>query len=259
MIPPLKRSKLRPISGLKVFNKIAEKIFSDMMIEDMKEKIYISQFGNQKGLSIQHYLVKMIYKILNHLDNSSKGEVSAVIASLIDWKEAFSRQDPTIGINSFIENKVRPSLIPMLMNYFQGRKGFVMWKGLYSETKDIYGGGPQGGFFGILSYLSQSNDNSDMVNPEEKFKFVDDLSLLELLNLISIGMSCFNLKNSVPSDIPDHNGYISSENLKTQEYLNQIAEWTSRKKMAINTEKSKIMILNYTKNHQFTTRFVLIM
>ena len=70
---------------------------------------------------------------------------------------------------------------------------------------------------------------NQMVDPEEKFKFVDDLSLLELLNLISIGMSCFNVKNSVPSDIPDHNGYISSDHLKTQEYLNQIAEWTTRK------------------------------
>ena len=98
------------------------------------------------------------------------------------------------------------------MNYFQGRKGFVKWKGLHSETKDIYGGGPQGGFFGIFSYPSQSNDNSDMVNPEEKFKFVDDLSLLELLNQISIGMSCFNVKSSVLSDIPDPNSYISSEN-----------------------------------------------
>ena len=171
----------------------------------------------------------MIYKILSFLDNSSKGEVSAVIASLVDWKEAFSRQDPTLGIKSFIENKVRPSLIPMLINYFQGRKGFVKWKGLHSETKDIYGGGPQGGFFEILSYLSQSNDISDMVDPEENFKFVDDLSVLDLLNLLSIGMCCFNAKNSVPSDIPDHNGYISPENLKTQEYLNKIAEWTERK------------------------------
>ena len=114
---------------------------------------------------IQHYLVKKIYRILNHLNNSGKGEVSKVLASLVDWKKAFSRQDPALGINSFIENKVRPSLIPILMNYFQGRKGFVKWRGLHSETKDIYGGSPQGGFFGILSYLSQSNDNSEMVDP----------------------------------------------------------------------------------------------
>ena len=49
VIPPLKMSKLRPISVLKYFNKIAEKIFSDMMIEDMKEKMDISQFGKSEG------------------------------------------------------------------------------------------------------------------------------------------------------------------------------------------------------------------
>ena len=32
--------------------------------------------------------------------------------------------------------------------------------GVQSETKDIYGGGPQGGFLGILEFLSLSNDNA---------------------------------------------------------------------------------------------------
>ena len=91
--------QLRPISGLKVFNKITEKFFSDIMIKDMKDKIDPSQFGNQKGLSTQHYLVKMIHKILSSLDNNSKGDIFAVIASFVDWKQAFNRQDPTLGIN----------------------------------------------------------------------------------------------------------------------------------------------------------------
>ena len=124
VIPPKKMDNMRPISGQKWFNKIAEKIFSDMMLEDMKAKIDPAQFGNQKGLSTQHYLIKMIHKIVSSLDNNSKGDVFAVIASLIDWKQAFSRQDPTLGIKSFIQNGVRPALLPMLANYFQGRKGF---------------------------------------------------------------------------------------------------------------------------------------
>ena len=64
----------------------------------------------------------------------------------------------------------------------------MKWKGVHSKTKHILGRGPQGGFLGILEYLSQSNDNSEMVDPEEKFNFVDDLSLLEIVNLILIGM-----------------------------------------------------------------------
>ena len=67
-------------------------------------------------------------------------------------------------------------------------------------------------------------------------------------------MSNFNVKMSVPNDIPNHNGYIPKENLKTQSYLNEISSWTNKKKMKLNTDKSKIMIFNFTNNHQFTTR-----
>ena len=42
--------------------------------------------------------------------------------------------------------------------------------------------------------------------------------------------------------------------LKTQFYLNDISDWTKQKKIKLNTDKSKIMIFNFTHNYQFTTR-----
>ena len=77
---------------------------------------------------------------------------------------------------------------------------------------------------------------------------------LEIVNLLSIGMSNFNAKISVPNDIPSHNGYISKENLKTQSYLDEIFDWIKQMKMKLNTDKSQIMIFNFTHNHQFETR-----
>ena len=127
-------------------------------------------------------------------------------------------------------------------------------EGKVFDMKNIVRGGPQRGFFGILEYLSQSNDNCETVDSKHKFKFVDDLTALEIVNLISVGMSNFNVKMSIPNDIPSHNGYISKENLKTQSYLNDISDWTKQRKMKLNTDKSKIMIFNFTHNHQFTTR-----
>ena len=50
-------------------------------------------------------------------------------------------------------------------------------------------GGPQGALWGILEYLAQSNNNTEYVNPEKKFKFIDDLSILEMINLLSIGIA----------------------------------------------------------------------
>ena len=61
----------------------------------------------------------MIHRILTGLDSSNSKEVSAVITLLIDWSQAFDRQCPKLGINSFIKNGVRKSLIPVLTNYFK--------------------------------------------------------------------------------------------------------------------------------------------
>ena len=56
------------------------------------------------------------------IPNNSGGDTFAVVASLIDLKDAFPRQCPKLGIQSFIENGVCPSLIPLLKNYFQDRE-----------------------------------------------------------------------------------------------------------------------------------------
>ena len=242
---------LRNISGLLNLDKISEKLISKLIISDMKNKLDPSQYANQKGLSINHYLIKLIDRILEALD---KSESCAVLATLVDWKQAFPRQCPKLGVESFLKNGVRPSLIPSLINYFQKRKMKVKWKGQISSERDLNGGGPQGSTFGIWEYLSQSNENAQCVNESDRFKFVDDLSFLEIIFLLNVGLATYNVHREVPTDIPTHNQIIESENLKTQGQLNQINEWTKKQKMKLNEKKTKSMIFNFSKKHQFTTR-----
>ena len=252
--PPKSVEQLRNISGLLNLDKIAEKIISKMMIADMKDQIDPSQFANQKGLSIQHYLVKMIDKILKSVDRNSKKESLAVLATLVDWKQAFPRQCPKLGVQSFIKNGVRPALIPLLINYFQSRKMKVKWHGEVSEVRELKGGGPQGSTFGIWEYLSQSNDNADSISEEERFKFVDDLSFLEIINLLSVGIASYNIRAHVPSDVPVHNQIIVAENLKSQQQLSDINIWTGKMKMQLNEKKTKNIIFNFSRKNQFTTK-----
>ena len=108
-----------------------------------------------------------------------------------------------------------------------------------------------------VCYLSQSNDSADMVKVIDRFKFIDDLSILETVNLLTVGLTSFNLKQQVPTDVPTHNQYIPPGNLKSQEWLDLINDWTIKQKMVINEKKSKVMIFNYTKNYQFTTRLTI--
>ena len=255
VFPPLSLKDLGKISVFLNFSKTTEQILSELLIADMKEKFEKSQFGNQKGTGVQHYLIKFIHKILCTLDNNSKGEILAVIANLYDWRQAFDLQCPKLGLESFIRNGVRPSLLPILKSYFQNRKMVVKWHGVLSEVRKLNGGGPQGGNFGILEYLSQTNGNFDFVDDDLVFKYFDDASVLEIVNLISIGLASHNFKLHVASNIPTHNQFIAGEYLESQQYLEKINQWTEDNKMELNIEKSKAMLFNFTYNYQFTTGF----
>ena len=83
---------------------------------------------------------------------------------------------------------------------------------------------------------------------------MDDITILEKVNLVVTGLTSWNFKASIPSDIPTHNQYIPKENLSSNNHLKYIEKWTDNKKMILNQKKTKQMIFNYTHKHQFTTR-----
>ena len=53
---------------------------------------------------------------------------------------------------------------------------------------------------GLIEYLVQSNDSADCVSEEDRFKYIDDLTILELVALTDalIELDCHQ---SVPSNI----------------------------------------------------------
>ena len=196
VFPPEQLKHLRKIAGLFIFSKIMDKILFEFLIADMAATRDRSQYGNEKGLSVQHYLIKMLHQILVALDNNSLSQSFAVIMNMIDWSQAFDRLSHRLGVQSFIDNGVRPSLIPTLISFFEDRTMMVKWKDQFSSSRPLPGGGPQGGTLGIIEYTSQTNDNTDFIDESDNFKFIDDLSVLEVINAILQGIS------SYPSSIP---------------------------------------------------------
>ena len=57
------------------------------MIEDMRPTRDPSQYGNSKGASTQHYLIKMVDKILKMLDTNNQQEAYAVLVQLVNWSQ----------------------------------------------------------------------------------------------------------------------------------------------------------------------------
>ena len=60
----------------------------------------------------------MLNRILTAIDHKSKSETFAVILNMVDWSQAFDRMSHKIGVESFIANEVRPSLVPILISFF---------------------------------------------------------------------------------------------------------------------------------------------
>ena len=117
------------------------------------------------------------------------------------------------------------------------------------KTKKLKGGGPHWSAFGIWEYLSQSNDNVNCVNESERFKFVDNLSFLEILYLLSVVIASYNFRAHIPSHIPVHNQVIPAENLISQQQLTEINNWTHKMKMKLYVKDMKNMILNFQRKN----------
>ena len=120
--PPSCEDELRKISCTNIFSRIFENILAEYLIEDMKATSDPSQFGNEKGISVQHCLIKMLDTIHTQLDTNNQSEAYATLLGMIDWSKAFDHQCHKLGVNSFIRNGVRPTLITVLMSYFRERK-----------------------------------------------------------------------------------------------------------------------------------------
>ena len=140
VFPASSVTDLRKISGLKNLSKIAEHILGEFLISDMDGTRDPSQYGNEKGTSVNHYLINMINEILTSVDRNTVNTKFAVLCSLIDRKQAFDRQCHNLGVQSFIENGVRNSLIPLLISYFKDRRMIVKWQDKESKIRTLKGG-----------------------------------------------------------------------------------------------------------------------
>ena len=92
---------------------------------------------------------------------------------------------------------------------------------------------------------------------EEAYKFVDDASFLEVINLLSVGLASLNAKNHVASDVPPEMAFLPPKNAETQQILDKMSKWTKDQKMVLSGEKSKYMIVNFCNSLKFKTRLTI--
>ena len=232
---PKEISDLRKISSTSDYSKLYESFLKEWIMEDVSDNLDIGQFGGQEGTGTEHLIVCLVDRVLKLLDSNI--DRAAVIMICVDWKGAFDRQDPTLAIEKFIKLGVRPSLIPLLASYLTDRQMKVKFNGELSEFLALVGGGPQGTLLGQLEYLVQSNDNVDIVPPEDRFKYIDDLSVLQLICLTGLLMD-YDFPQQVGLDIGIDEQFLPPDKFETQNTLNHILDWANQNLMQINEKNT---------------------
>ena len=145
-----------------------------------------------KGLSITHYLIKLLHFTHSVLD---KKQPHAVLAACIDLSKAFNRVSHDLVVHDLYDMHTPAWLLNIVISYLSNRTMVLTYNGEQSTVRDLPGGGPQGAFLGGLIFIIKYNGAflrppippliSGPVRKEkaEKVKFVDDGTVAVSVNL----------------------------------------------------------------------------
>ena len=110
---------------------------------------------------------------------------------------------------------------------------------------------PTGSIIGQDCFLVASDSAAQDVSQDDRFKYIDDLEILELVLLSGI-LGDYDGISHVPSDLPLNHTFLPGSSTLTQQNLDKIARWTSHNKMLLNPNKSSYMVFTRSKE-QFVT------
>ena len=212
--PPRALKDLRPISKTPIGGKILEKWFIYQLNYDTKDTLHDpTQFGNSKGCSTTHYLIKLTDQAFKSTD---KGHATTAIT--IDYSKAFDLVDHSTLIHKLIELKVRGKLIKLIVSFLSNRKHYTKINGIKSELVEITCGVPQGTISGPKLFTILIN--GEKTSKVSSYKFVDDKTLAH--------------------------SYSGDPTSVLQDALDiEIAE-TDKDKMVINESKCNIITFNFS-------------
>ena len=216
--PPRALKDLRPISKTPIGGKIIEKrIMYELEVDTKKTLCDPTQFGNTKGCSTTHYLVKLIDEAYMSTDI---GKATTFIT--IDYSKAFDLVDHNILIDKLVKLRVRSKIIKLIISFLSDRSHYTKIGGKKSAMIRVTCGVPQGTISG--PWLFTILINGTKCNLVSSFKFVDDKTLAH--------------------------SYSGDPTQFLQEVLNIEAVETNKDKMIINELKCNEITFNFSNSNR---------
>ena len=165
---PKSLNDLRPISLTPAPGKVLEKIIAEDLASQLK--LDSNQYGNVKGSSTSHYLIKLMDLAFKSTD---KGKATTAVT--IDYSKDFDLIDHTILVKKLIGKGISENLTMLLISFLSDQMHCTKVGNKTSKYKKITCGVPQGTVNGPKLFIVMiDGDQDDSVH---SFKFVDDKTI----------------------------------------------------------------------------------
>ena len=256
---PESEDDLRNLAKTAFLSKVYESCIADWLLPIIQPFLDPGQCG-LKGMSITHYLIKLLHFTHSVLD---KKQPHAVLAAFIDLSKAFNRVSHDLLVQDLYDMHTPPWLLNILISYLSNRTMVLTYNGEQSSVKDLPGGGPQGAFLGGIIFIVKYNGAflrppippliSGPVRKEkaEKVKYLDDGSVAVSVNLKKC-LKPIPVKRARPLNYHERTEQIlPAENNLLQYYLHDTENFVNENKMKINNKKTKVMIFNKARKWDF--------
>ena len=267
--PPTCEDELRNISGTPFLSKVYESCLSDWLMPLVMPFLDPSNCGGLKGVSISHYLIRLLHFIHSSVDRSTP---TAVVLALVDLSKAFNRVDHCLVIQDLHDMKVPAWLLKILISYLTERTMVIKFRGATSTVRSLPGSSPQGVFLGCFFFLIKFNGaflRPDIPRPFPKpvplidsksssctVKYIDDASQARAINLRKALIQIDTSDRPRPLEFHEHTGYILDAQLnQLQQDLDDLKAFTDKNLMVINEKKTQILCFNFRTSLQFPPIF----
>ena len=265
---PANETKLRIIAITNHFTLIYERFVLKWLVEYVEDKLDPDQFGGRKGHSVAHYLIEVQNAILYNLDLNKP---LATLFTAIDIKKGFNLIEHNEVLTRLSDMGCPGWLLRILVSYLKGRTLIIRWKNKQSRQMPLNSGAEQGTIIGLFLFCVMFNGAGPKATTEPlgvaitqtrkrrepiqkgKKKWVDDLSLWVPIRLKDkLVLDTRPPIIGPPATFHKRTGQILPEDNNTmQSELHLLAEYCRASKMSINEGKSKCMLFNRARKHDF--------
>ena len=210
------RSNYRPISVLATISKVLERHVYASFYTFLTEYDLLTdnQFGFRESRSCELAVTDLTDNILTNMDNSSLNGLL-----LIDLKKAFDLVDHSTLLFKLSSYGSSPLAMKWFTSYLSDRRQLTSFKGSLSDILPVLTGVPQGSILGPLFFLLFINDLPLHLSHSNSTMFADDTTILA--------------SSSTVHDL----------SLKLNQVAYDVSSWAENNKMAVNTSKTKSMLI----------------